>query len=41
VFTAGGQVRWLGDSATIDGGDVLPEFTAQVADFFEGLAPKR
>jgi Uma2 family endonuclease len=40
VFTADGQARWLGDGATIDGGDVLPEFAAQVADFFEGLAPK-
>ena len=40
VFTAGGQVRWLDDSATIDGGDVLPEFAAQIADFFEGLSPQ-
>jgi Uma2 family endonuclease len=39
VFAAGGQARWLGEDATIDGGDVLPEFAAPIAAFFDGLAP--
>lgn len=41
VFKTAGQVRWLGEGATIDGGEVLPEFAVPVADIFEGLAPKR
>jgi Uma2 family endonuclease len=37
VYTAPGRVVVLGEEATIDGGDVLPGFTAPIADFFADL----
>jgi Uma2 family endonuclease len=40
VIETGSQLRWLGESDTLDGGAVLPELTAPVADFFDGLAPR-
>lgn len=37
VYTTPGRVVVLGEEATIDGGDVLPGFTAPIADFFADL----
>jgi Uma2 family endonuclease len=39
VYTSPVDVTVLGEEATITGGDVLPEFTCAVADFFQDLDP--
>jgi Uma2 family endonuclease len=38
IYAATAPTRWLGVDDTIDGSDVLPQFTASVADFFEELS---
>jgi Uma2 family endonuclease len=37
VITANDPMRWLGDEATLDGGDVVPGFSCAVAAVFEGV----
>lgn len=39
VYTSPVDVTLLDEEATITGGDVLPEFTCAVADFFQDLEP--
>jgi Uma2 family endonuclease len=38
IYSSSGPARWLSEGDTIDGGDVLPDFSCRVAEFFEGLA---
>lgn len=38
VYSHTAPVRWLREDDTLDGGDVVPDFTMPVAELFDGLA---
>lgn len=41
VYTRDGSVRWLRESDSLDGGNVIPGFSVPLAFLFAGLAPRR
>lgn len=41
VHTMGGTARQVDEAGTVDGGDLLPDFTLAVADVFAGVPPGR
>ena len=38
IVASDAPVRWLREDEALDGGDVVPGFSCQVAELFEGIA---